>query len=342
MIRSHTALLALISALALPAAAQRVVDTSCHNNSEGFLDEYGRAVAVGVEATDVLIGAPEIEEPWPGRDQPGAVFPRVGPVIYGDDHGDRFGAAVAAGLDLDGDALPDGAAGAPGDDDAGDGAGSVRALAGAGGALYTVHGDAAGDGFGTSLAALGDLDGDGRGDLLVGAPGLASGGPGYARVLSGATGATLRTHPGTAPGDRQGLGLTGTRRRRRRRRAGLRRGRPRRGRHGPRARPLGRHRRGAAHARRRLRGRRVRLRARLQERHRPGRDRRSHRGRAARGLSAGAVFAFSGAMAASSWPSTAPGRRTASAPPWRAWAISTATATATWWSGPRRSIRTPR
>jgi hypothetical protein len=209
MTRFPLAAVPLAVLLVQPAAAQRVVHTSCQSPFGGFIPEYGRAVSVGAGPSELWIGAPEAEDVFGDGDRAGGVFPAVGPDAYGDDEGDRLGAAVAAGLDLDGDALPDGAGGAPGDDDAGDGAGSVRALAGAGGTLYTVHGDAAGDGFGTSLAALGDVDGDGRGDLLVGAPQLASGGPGYARVLSGANGAVLRTHPGTAAGDRQGLGLIG-------------------------------------------------------------------------------------------------------------------------------------
>ena len=201
-------LAALLLPAAGPAAAQRVVDNTCHANGSGLISEYGRAVSVGAAATEVLIGAPGANDVFGCNCPTGAVFVRTGTAVYGDDQDDRLGASVAAGLNLDGDALADGVAGAPGDDDSGAEAGSVRAIDASGAVLYTVHGDAAGDGFGTSLAALGDLDGDGLDEFLVGAPQKGAG-AGYARVLSGADGATVRTHPGSAVGDRFGLGLTG-------------------------------------------------------------------------------------------------------------------------------------
>ncbi|KAH8046761.1 hypothetical protein JL722_13509 [Aureococcus anophagefferens] len=96
-------------------------------------------------------------------------------------HGDdRFGASVANVGDVDGDGVEDLAVGAPGDAH-----GSVEQTNNAG-AVYFVLRDGAGgakrvskavvdkgqknDWFGSSVAAVGDVDGDGRSEVVVGAP----------------------------------------------------------------------------------------------------------------------------------------------------------------------------
>lgn len=108
----------------------------------------------------------------------------VGPVSPGS----SFGEGLAGTGDLDGDGLPDLAVGAWGDDDAGSSSGAIWTL------LLNVDGSVRGeqkitegqgnfdgdlrsnDAFGISLASLGDLDGNGVCDLVVGAKGDDDGG----------------------------------------------------------------------------------------------------------------------------------------------------------------------
>jgi len=90
---------------------------------------------------------------------------------------DAFGSSVAGLGDLDGDLVPDLAIGAPGDDTAGLNAGRVWVVSGADASvLWTVDGESAGDAFGSSVAFLTDVTGDGRDELVVGAPTAGSGG----------------------------------------------------------------------------------------------------------------------------------------------------------------------
>ncbi len=84
--------------------------------------------------------------------------------------GTTFGFAVAGGSDSDGDGVRDFAIGARNDAIQGNNSGSVRVVSGASGlTLYTAYGSG-GDQLGFSVAFAGDLNHDGRADLVAGAP----------------------------------------------------------------------------------------------------------------------------------------------------------------------------
>jgi hypothetical protein len=144
--------------------------------------------------------------------QPGHVlmFSGTGPVLRrfdGEQPGEAFGAAVADAADGDADGLGELLVGAPlADTQAGADAGRAILVSNDGTVRQVLAGPESGAHFGAAVAAGGDANGDGRADLLIGAP-LADGGPGAdagSALLSTFDGIPLARYVGAEAGDHLG------------------------------------------------------------------------------------------------------------------------------------------
>ena len=161
---------------------------------------------------DVLVGS--IGDADNGRHSGAAyVFSgKNGQVIYrfiGDKSPDELGHSVSPVDDLDGDSHPDIYAAAFNTETI-----SYARVYGSrdGKLLYEFRGDEVGDGFGHSIAGVGDVNNDGVNDFLAGAPDASLSTPlpwykrwfvkkktpGYARVYSGQDGSVIATYKGEA------------------------------------------------------------------------------------------------------------------------------------------------
>lgn len=222
-------LLGALSLLAAPLAAQNYILGFGEQVADAG-DLTGRAVAYlgdinGDADVELLIGAPHDEDG--GVDAGTAYVVSTGyplQILY-EIHGvagDNCGAAVANAGDLDGDGVNDFLVGFPGadlpvfppivyDEDAG----RVRGYSGATGALlFTLSGPQEGARFGEALSANRDCNGDGVGEILVGAPSWDVDEPanpgsneGWAGLYDGDSRSLLRTYVGTGAGDTLGAGL---------------------------------------------------------------------------------------------------------------------------------------
>jgi FG-GAP repeat len=111
-----------------------------------------------------------------------------------DGGGDRIGKQLANAGDVDGDGIDDLIAGQDQVDLFGSGSGAVRVYSGLDGALiYNVFWTEASGTFGRGVDGAGDVNGDGRADIIVGAPGssLAGSASGTVVVYSGMDGIGL-------------------------------------------------------------------------------------------------------------------------------------------------------
>ena len=190
---------------------------------ESRQDGCGMAVGAvgdidGRGTPDVLVGAPLgatgiPEVPW--RTYAKVFAGEDAAVLF--DSGDMpsgsgYGSSVASLGDLDGDETPDFAVGRPEGTGIHDSPpGTVYVYSGEDGSLlHLLTGPANGDGFGTSIAALGDLDGDGVPEFAVGSPGFVRGKvleAGRVAVFSGATFEEIRSWEGRGRGEGLGWSL---------------------------------------------------------------------------------------------------------------------------------------
>lgn len=170
---------------------------------EGLSDEFGTSVASAGDVNgdghpDLIVGAEQIFINGTGK-----AYVFYGPlsgslsaadadaILLGEVPKDLFGVSVSSAGDVNGDGFDDVVVGAW-DDGAGGGR-SGRAYVFLGplaGTISAANADiffngSAGDEVGQSVASARDLNADGLGDVIVGAPQFFDGDPGYARIVFG-------------------------------------------------------------------------------------------------------------------------------------------------------------
>jgi hypothetical protein len=132
---------------------------------------------------DVIAGAPFTSAGFAGIYSSG----RDGALIHafpGEVNGDQFGFRVYGGGDFDGDGTSDVVIGAPGSSAGGNGAGRAYIYSGADfSEICVLDGITVSDRFGSGVAFVGDVTGDGRDDVAIGAQDAGAGG-GFGYVYS--------------------------------------------------------------------------------------------------------------------------------------------------------------
>lgn len=192
----------LVCALLAPARAQFTLAYTVYgSNGAKYL---GSAVAGAGDVNgdgrdDLIVGAPDSAPNGNGSGLARVYSGMNGALLYevqGLQAGHALGDSVAKVGDLDGDGIADLAAGMPGHSMTGTFAGACRFFSGSDGSVIrTVHGGMGGLRIGSTVRPMGDVDGDGIDDVLVGGTGDPSSG-GRAMVFSGADGSVLLSKSG--------------------------------------------------------------------------------------------------------------------------------------------------
>jgi hypothetical protein len=211
MLKQATVLAAAL-ALAAPAAAQAGFVQPVHviwqrtGTTPGA--NFGWAVSGLADvnhdgAADAIVG-----EPFPDRGTTWVLSGATGAILrsFPGEPGDANGYGIADAGDTNRDGYHDIISGAPGQ--TATAVGRAYLYSGRDGRLLHVFtGEAASEAFGSAVSSAGDVDRDGRADLLIGAPGHVGGGIAY--VFSGRTYKPIYTIPAPDPTHAFGAG-TGT------------------------------------------------------------------------------------------------------------------------------------
>jgi FG-GAP repeat len=174
----------------------------------GVLAQFGSPVASagdidGDGVDDLLIGAPGDSSGAPSGGCVYAYSGASGALLFSftGPAGSQLGSALSGAGDLDHDGHADVIVGAYGDSSVFSGAGRVEVLSGATGTSMITLIGAPGDYLGTAVAGIGDTNGDGTDDFVVGSSLYSQPGANYigrVTVHSGVDGSLLRTIVGSA------------------------------------------------------------------------------------------------------------------------------------------------